>query len=230
MFGATSLYSYFNKRDLAQFSSLVVMVMGLISVIIASVVNTFLGSFALQFAVSVIGINVFVGLTAWDIQNLKQQYAENHDQDAQQKMAVFGALSLFLNFINIFQLLYYFVDRLKDVIRRRGENISSFALESEVLHIPAIRECAAVAVPSEFSEDDVLIIVTPIEGATIDPVEVTNELTKSLPHFMVPRFVRVLDELPKTASGRVQKHILRSQGVTSDTFDRTVLATGRASA
>lgn len=125
---------------------------------------------------------------------------------------------------------YYFVDRLKDVIRRRGENISSFALESEVLNIPAIRECAAVAVPSEFSEDDVLIIVTPIEGATIDPVEVTNELTKSLPHFMVPRFVRVLDELPKTASGKVQKHILRSQGVTSDTFDRTVLATGRASA
>lgn len=112
MFGATSLYSYFTKRDLAQFSSLVVMVMvmvmGLISLIIASVVNTFLGSFALQFAVSVIGINGFVGMTAWDIQNLKQQYAENHYQDAQQKMAVFGALSLFLNFINIFQLLLHF--------------------------------------------------------------------------------------------------------------------------
>lgn len=125
---------------------------------------------------------------------------------------------------------YFFVDRLKDVIRRRGENISSFALESEVLNIPTIRECAAVAVPSEFSEDEVLIVVTPVEGATIDPVAVTEELTRTLPHFMVPRYVRVLDELPKTASGKVQKHILRTEGVTPDTFDRNTHAPARASA
>ena len=103
MFGATSLYGYVTKRDLAKFGSF--MIMGLIGVMIASIVNIFLGSSALQFAVSVIGIIVFVGLTAWDTQNIKEQYAENFDQESQQKLAVFGALSLYLNFVNIFQLL-----------------------------------------------------------------------------------------------------------------------------
>ena len=82
--------------------------MGLFGVIIASIVNIFLGSSALQFAISVIGIVVFVGLTAWDTQNIKEQYAENCDQESQQKLAVFGALSLYLNFVNIFQLLLNF--------------------------------------------------------------------------------------------------------------------------
>lgn len=103
MFGATSLYGYTTKRDLANIGSF--LMMGLFGVIIASVVNIFLGSSALQFAISVIGIVVFVGLTAWDTQNIKEQYAENHDQESQQKLAVFGALSLYLNFVNIFQLL-----------------------------------------------------------------------------------------------------------------------------
>jgi uncharacterized protein len=106
MFGATSLYGYTTKRDLAQFGSF--LIMGLIGVVIASVVNLFLGSTALQFAVSVIGILVFVGLTAWDTQTIKEQYAENFDQESQQKLAVFGAFSLYLNFINIFQLLLTF--------------------------------------------------------------------------------------------------------------------------
>lgn len=115
---------------------------------------------------------------------------------------------------------YYFVDRLKDVIRRRGENISSFALESEVLNLPEIRECAAVAVPSEFSEDEVLIVVAPAEGRSIDPVSINQRLSAALPRFMVPRYLRVLDDLPKTASGKVQKHLLRKDGVTDDTWDR----------
>jgi FtsH-binding integral membrane protein len=106
MFGATSLYGYVTKRDLAKFGSF--MIMGLIGVMIASIVNIFLGSSALQFAVSVIGIVVFVGLTAWDTQNIKEQYADNFDQESQQKLAVFGALSLYLNFVNIFQLLLNF--------------------------------------------------------------------------------------------------------------------------
>ena len=106
MFGATSLYGYVTKRDLAKFGSF--MIMGLIGVMIASIVNIFLGSSALQFAVSVIGIVVFVGLTAYDTQNIKEQYAENFDQESQQKIAVFGALSLYLNFVNIFQLLLTF--------------------------------------------------------------------------------------------------------------------------
>jgi FtsH-binding integral membrane protein len=106
MFGATSLYGYVTKRDLSKFGSF--LTMGLIGVVIASVVNIFLGSSALQFAISVIGILVFTGLTAWDTQNIKEQYSENHDQESQQKLAVFGALSLYLNFVNIFQLLLNF--------------------------------------------------------------------------------------------------------------------------
>lgn len=103
MFGATSLYGYTTKRDLSQFGSF--LIMGLIGVVIASVVNIFLGSTMLQFVVSVVGILVFVGLTAWDTQSIKEQYAENYDAESKQKLAVFGALSLYLNFVNIFQLL-----------------------------------------------------------------------------------------------------------------------------
>ncbi|MER8802357.1 Bax inhibitor-1/YccA family protein [Mesorhizobium sp. M0998] len=106
MFGATSLYGYTTKRDLTQFSSF--LIMGLIGVVIASIVNIFLGSTALQFAISVIGIAVFTGLTAWDTQTIKEQYAENFGAESQQKLAVFGAFSLYLNFINIFQLLLNF--------------------------------------------------------------------------------------------------------------------------
>jgi len=103
MFGATSLYGYTTKRDLSQFGSF--LIMGLIGVVIASIVNIFLGSSMLQFVVSVVGILVFVGLTAWDTQSIKEQYAENYDAESKQKLAVFGALSLYLNFVNIFQLL-----------------------------------------------------------------------------------------------------------------------------
>ncbi|HSY36537.1 MAG TPA: Bax inhibitor-1/YccA family protein [Acidobacteriaceae bacterium] len=106
MFGATSLYGYTTKRDLSQFGSF--LIMGLIGVVIASLVNLFLASSPLQFAISVIGIVVFVGLTAWDTQSIKEQYAENFDAESKQKLAVFGAFSLYLNFINIFQLLLNF--------------------------------------------------------------------------------------------------------------------------
>ena len=106
MFGATSLYGYTTKRDLSQFGSF--LIMGLIGVVIASLVNLFLASNALQFVISVIGIVVFVGLTAWDTQSIKEQYAENFDAESKQKLAVFGAFSLYLNFINIFQLLLTF--------------------------------------------------------------------------------------------------------------------------
>ena len=106
MFGATSLYGYTTKRDLSQFGSF--LIMGLIGVVIASLVNLFLASSTLQFVVSIVGILVFVGLTAWDTQSIKEQYAENFDAKSQQKLAVFGAFSLYLNFINIFQLLLNF--------------------------------------------------------------------------------------------------------------------------
>jgi FtsH-binding integral membrane protein len=106
MFGATSLYGYTTKRDLSQFGSF--LIMGLIGVVIASLVNLFLASSTLQFVVSIVGILVFIGLTAWDTQSIKEQYAENFGAESQQKLAVLGAFSLYLNFINIFQLLLNF--------------------------------------------------------------------------------------------------------------------------
>ncbi|KFC75152.1 putative crotonobetaine/carnitine-CoA ligase [Bosea sp. LC85] len=115
---------------------------------------------------------------------------------------------------------FFFVDRLKDVIRRRGENISSFELESEILAHPGVREAVAVAVPSEHGEDEVLAVVTPVAGGALDQTELVSFLAERIAHYMVPRFIRVVDELPKTASGKLQKHVLRSEGVTADTFDR----------
>ena len=103
MFGAMSLYGYTTKTDLTKFGSF--LIMGLIGVVIASIVNIFLGSSMLQFIVSVVGILVFLGLTAWDTQTIKEQFAENNGAEANQKLAVMGALSLYLSFVNIFQLL-----------------------------------------------------------------------------------------------------------------------------
>jgi FtsH-binding integral membrane protein len=103
MFGVMSLYGYTTKANLTKFGSF--LIMGLIGVVIASIVNIFLGSSVLQFAVSVIGILVFLGLTAWDTQTIKEQYAENNGLEGNQKLAVMGALSLYLSFVNIFQLL-----------------------------------------------------------------------------------------------------------------------------
>jgi FtsH-binding integral membrane protein len=106
MFGAMSLYGYTTRRDLSGMGSF--LFMGLIGVIIAALVNLFLASSALQFIISVVGILVFTGLTAYDTQNIKEQFAESHGSEASSKLAVWGALSLYLNFINIFQLLLSF--------------------------------------------------------------------------------------------------------------------------
>src|SRR5215213_4541107 len=103
MFGATSLYGYTTQRDLSKMGSF--LFMGLIGIVIASVVNLFISSSALQFAISIIGVLVFTGLTAYDTQSIKEQYAESFGQEANTKLAVWGALSLYLNFINLFQLL-----------------------------------------------------------------------------------------------------------------------------
>ena len=115
---------------------------------------------------------------------------------------------------------FYFVDRMKDAIRRRGENISSFEVEAEVCAHPDVREAAAIAVPSELSEDEVMIVVAAVPGRSIDYVALASFLLERMPYFMVPRYIRVLDELPKTPSAKVLKTELRKEGVTSDTWDR----------
>jgi len=115
---------------------------------------------------------------------------------------------------------FYFVDRMKDAMRRRGENISSFEVEAEVVAYPEVREAAAYAVPSDLGEDDVMISVAPVAGKTIDPKVLIEFLGERMPYFMVPRYIRVLDELPKTPSSKVMKHVLRTEGVTTDSWDR----------
>ena len=102
-FAAMSLYGYTTKTDLSRFGSF--LMMGLIGIILASLVNLFVGSSALQFAISVIGVLVFTGLTAWDTQRIKEMYVENQDGTVTGKKAVLGALQLYLDFINLFMML-----------------------------------------------------------------------------------------------------------------------------
>ncbi len=104
-FGGLSLYGYTTKRDLSGWRSF--LVMGLIGVIIAMVVNIFLASAALQFAISVIGVLVFAGLTAYDTQKIKEMYAAADDSELAGKKAIMGALRLYLDFVNMFLMLLY---------------------------------------------------------------------------------------------------------------------------
>jgi FtsH-binding integral membrane protein len=102
-FGAMSLYGYTTKRDLSGFGSF--LFMGLIGIIVASIVNIFLASSALAFAVSIIGVLVFVGLTAYDTQKIKEMYYAGDDGTVAGRKAIMGALSLYLDFINLFLML-----------------------------------------------------------------------------------------------------------------------------
>jgi FtsH-binding integral membrane protein len=102
-YGAMSLYGYTTRSDLSRFGSF--LMMGLVGIVIASLVNIFVGSSALQFAISVIGVIVFVGLTAYDTQRIKEMYLESDTVEVAGKKAVLGALALYLDFINLFMLL-----------------------------------------------------------------------------------------------------------------------------
>jgi FtsH-binding integral membrane protein len=102
-YGAMSLYGYTTRTDLSAFGSF--LLMGLIGIVIASLINLFVGSSALQFAISIIGVLVFVGLTAYDTQRIKEIYLESDSAEIAKKKAVLGALSLYLDFINLFMLL-----------------------------------------------------------------------------------------------------------------------------
>jgi FtsH-binding integral membrane protein len=102
-FGAMSLYGYTTGTDLSRFGSF--LMMGLIGIIIASVVNIFVESSGLQFAISIIGVLVFVGLTAYDTQRIKEMYLGSDSGDIADKKAVLGALALYLDFINLFMML-----------------------------------------------------------------------------------------------------------------------------
>ncbi|WP_063726719.1 AMP-binding protein [Streptomyces sp. RTd22] len=115
---------------------------------------------------------------------------------------------------------YYFVDRYKDALRRRGENISSYEIEQALLGWDAILECAVIGVAAgvEAGEDEVMAVV--VAARDFDPAELWEWCAGRVPAFAVPRFVRVVDRLPKTPSERVRKALLRTEGVTPGTHDR----------
>jgi len=115
---------------------------------------------------------------------------------------------------------FYFVDRLKDAIRRRGENISAFEVEAVIATFEGVREVAVIAVPGEESEDEVLAALSFTTGTAIDYAALITFLASKLPHFMVPRYVRVMSELPKTSSHKVMKQRLRDDGINDETWDR----------
>jgi crotonobetaine/carnitine-CoA ligase len=109
---------------------------------------------------------------------------------------------------------------MKDTIRRRGENISSFEVENEIFAHPDVREVAAYAVPDLHGGDDVMVAICLIQGAVLEWGDFLNYLSTRMAHFMIPRYIRIVNELPKTSTQKVQKVLLRQEGVTADTFDR----------
>jgi crotonobetaine/carnitine-CoA ligase len=112
-----------------------------------------------------------------------------------------------------------FVDRKKDALRRRGENVSSVQLELAIAAHASVAEVAVVAVPSPMTEDDIKACLVLAEGVSTSPKELFDFFRERLPYFAIPRYVELVDALPKTATMRVQKHLLRERGVTEATWD-----------
>ena len=117
---------------------------------------------------------------------------------------------------------FYFVDRVKDALRRRGENISSYEVESVILKYPSVAECAVVAAKSsdEGGEDEVKACIVLKPGADLDAADLIAFCDARMPYYTVPRYVTVLDELPKTPTGKFRKALLRQEGLGERTWDR----------
>jgi crotonobetaine/carnitine-CoA ligase len=120
---------------------------------------------------------------------------------------------------------FFFLDRIKDVIRRRGENISSFEVETEVLSHPLVKDVAAVAVKNpdleeSAGDEEVKVAIVLEPGAELDPAELVQYLAGRMPEYWVPRFVEVVQELPRTESHKLKKAELRDAGITEGTWDR----------
>ncbi len=114
---------------------------------------------------------------------------------------------------------YYFVDRKKDALRRRGENISSFELESTINAHPAVLESAAIAVKSPMGEDEVMVCLSLKPEKSLKPEELIDYCSEKMAYFMVPRYLRFMQDLPKTPTQKIKKQDLRQEGVTENTWD-----------
>jgi len=114
---------------------------------------------------------------------------------------------------------FFYVDRKKDAVRRRGEMISSAEVESVVATFPAVEQCAVYGVPSEFGEDELMVAVVTTDRERFDHSALLVHCQQRMAAFQVPRFIRIVDDLPRTATQRVEKYKLRAEGVTPDSWD-----------
>jgi carnitine-CoA ligase len=115
---------------------------------------------------------------------------------------------------------YRFIDRMKDSIRRRGENVSSWEVEQVLMQHPSVASCAVYPLPSELGEDEVAAAIQLESGQSFDALEVIRYCEGRMAYFAVPRFVRFLPEMPLTENGKIKKVALREAGKTPDTWDR----------
>jgi crotonobetaine/carnitine-CoA ligase len=115
---------------------------------------------------------------------------------------------------------FRFIDRMKDAIRRRGENVSSYEVEQVLLSHPAVAEAAAFPVSSELAEDEVMVSIVPRDGHALTPAALAEYCRGRMPAFAIPRFIEFVTALPMTENGKVQKFRLRERGVTAATWDR----------
>jgi crotonobetaine/carnitine-CoA ligase len=116
--------------------------------------------------------------------------------------------------------VYRFVDRVKDSIRRRGENISSWEVEQALQAHPDVESAAVVGVPAELGEDEVMAFIVLQSSAQFDPLNITRFLETQIAYFAIPRYLDVVNEMPKTENGKVKKFLLRARGVEPETWDR----------
>ena len=115
---------------------------------------------------------------------------------------------------------YRFIDRMKDAIRRRGENISSFEVEQVLVSHPQVENAAVFPVRSELAEEEVMAALVLRPGAQISYAELLDFCQPRMPYFAVPRYLQFVDALPVTENGKVTKYKLRERGVTAETWDR----------
>ena len=115
---------------------------------------------------------------------------------------------------------YRFIDRMKDSIRRRGENVSSWEVEQVIQSHPAVAACAIYPLPSELGEDEVAVAILPEPGQSLAPVDIIRHCEGRIAYFAIPRYVWILKEMPLTENGKIKKGVLREAGVTADIWDR----------
>ena len=115
---------------------------------------------------------------------------------------------------------YRFIDRMKDSIRRRGENVSSWEVEQAILSHPAVAACAIYPLPSELGEDEVAAAIQLEPDRALEPVDIISHCEGKIAYFAIPRYVRFVSQMPLTENGKIKKGALREAGVTADTWDR----------